>query len=786
MKARRSFTRLLNAGALILILTFLFLTPTSFSEATKTHADGEAAPAGGDSSFAAPASSPALPAGQPVSGDRHVLAASYYSVAGNTSATLTLNNKGPEPKEVRLSLFSLGGERFDPHPLTVGANSHRVIDLGEYATAGTPFEEGSLQVTYHGKKLEMGVQVKLADAARSLIFDEQLVEPAYKFASSRLEGVWWLPSPRCDVRLVLSNTTGEPLAVSAVVDGFAPPPRRGPLDLTLSPHETRVLNVPRDFAGGRTLREAGGISVEHAGQPGALLARALIGEAATGYSAVVEFVDPRTAKSSELHGAGLRLGEAGGEPLQPVIVARNTGHTAAVLRGRVPYTAKDGGTGVVPLQESRLAPGETKTVSVAALGSGRLPDVAAAGLEFEHTGEPGSVVVSALSTSRDRNQVFRVPLTDPEGIPSGTGGYPWRVEGESSTFVYIKNVTDQAQEYKLQLDFPGGVYGLGLKTVEAGQTVALDVRALRDGQVPDAQGRVIPPDASAGQVHWSVRGERTKAFIGRAEQADIASAASSTYACYNCCPDSFFTGWVAPGSLSGFAGDTTQFIAFEQDMTCYGSPTDTYQAFANFTSLDPAACTSTGTGLATAQGPGQTTIRGSFGKVYFYSSNYESGQCDTTFAHFFANALCEVFDQQITFTNVSYNGASASFEAGLSRYTATLDLGQAADSQRICATSGDRQFSITINFTFPTGGSLHNRDSTTHIIRTGDNNQFDWVDWGFLSESSSLGTGSMFIKVFRKTANNPNKHVNFVIAGNNPPGTVGTFRGQGRVVLNCP
>jgi hypothetical protein len=69
--------------------------------------------------------------------------------------------------------------------------------------------------------LTLGAQVKLVDFDHRLIFDEQLVEPAVMFASSRLEGVWWLPSRRNEMSLVLSNTTDSPLLVSTVIDGAA-------------------------------------------------------------------------------------------------------------------------------------------------------------------------------------------------------------------------------------------------------------------------------------------------------------------------------------------------------------------------------------------------------------------------------------------------------------------------------------------------------------------------------------------------------------------------------------
>lgn len=75
-------------------------------------------------------------------------------------------------------------------------------------------------------------------------------------------------------------------------------------------------------------------------------------------------------------------------------------------------------------------------------------------------------------------------MSDPEAHHSSTGGYPWFIEGDSATVIYLKNTTDRPQRYTLELDFAGGIYALGLKTVAPRQTVTLDVRALRDRQVP--------------------------------------------------------------------------------------------------------------------------------------------------------------------------------------------------------------------------------------------------------------------------------------------------------------
>jgi hypothetical protein len=77
----------------------------------------------------------------------HLLAASYYNVKDNLTATLMLNNKGPEAVEVKPTLFSLTGERFDVAPVIVAGESFRNIDLRELgALPGTFFEQGSIQL----------------------------------------------------------------------------------------------------------------------------------------------------------------------------------------------------------------------------------------------------------------------------------------------------------------------------------------------------------------------------------------------------------------------------------------------------------------------------------------------------------------------------------------------------------------------------------------------------------------------------------------------------------------
>jgi len=487
--------------------------------------------------------------------------------------------------------------------------------------------------------LMLGAQVKLVDSEHSLIFDEQLVEPAAMFASSRLEGVWWLPSRRNEMSLVLSNTTDAPLLVNTVVDGAAAN-QRVPATFALIPHETRIIELQQDIIGnsGGVLKEVGGISIEHSGPKGALLARGMIKDASSGYSATVQFSDPQGAKSSKLHGAGLRLGTVAGERLSPVIVARNIGNGPSVLTGQVSYTDGSGSADNVKIAGVHLQPGEARIVRTPALRG----DVGSAGLEFEYSTAPGTVIMSAISVSRDGDQVFRVPMLDPQAQRSSTGGYPWFIEESSATVVYVKNVTDKPQDYVLELGYGGGSYTLGRETLAAEQTAVVDIRQLRDNQVADENGRVIPIDATGGQVRWSVHGPEDLVLIGRAEQVDIAKGISSSYACQNCCGDSFDHGACLPSTVIGFPGDTNQFSAQEYDHNCYGTVgAPFYVSPSSWSSDNTAVATINSSGLATAQGEGSTNIVARWTSYVRHLTGYPA-YCITDTIFPGASAFCQV------------------------------------------------------------------------------------------------------------------------------------------------
>jgi len=572
----------------------------------------------------------------------HVSAATYYSLNDGLNSILMVSNQDPKPLQISVTLFSLSGARFDVPPIMLDGDAVREFDMNRWVdTAGQGFREGSLEVLYAGRSMVLGGVLRMVDAQRSLIFDEELSDPNMDFKSSRLEGVWWLPSLKADVLVALSNTTNTALATTIKLDNTG---LNSVQPLTLAPRETRLINLRQIATSGngsvksvKALARVGGISVEHSGGSGALLARGMIEDASKGYSAVIEFSDPLRAKKSRLDGTGLRLGKAGGKKLTPVLVARNVGDTPTVLTGRIPYVDRNGGRQVLALPDTELAAGQTKEISL--LPQMNEIDVdrnSTVGMEFEYSTKPGTVVISAMSVSRDWNQVFRVPLVDADTQMSSNGKYPWNIQGSNSSFVYVKNVTDHFQEYTIYVSFKDGFYTLGLKRLEAGQMVMFDLRALRDSRVADVTGKPMPLDATDGHVVWSIRGPEHRALIGRAEQVDIEGGMSMTSSCPACnCPDSFVGSFITPGAAEDDAGGSSDFDAWEQDQTCSGNYPPPYPVSAWWDTSDSGTATISQSGNATAVGAGTTAISADWfalGWTPLYEDCYQYQGYPLTFA----------------------------------------------------------------------------------------------------------------------------------------------------------
>jgi len=576
----------------------------------------------------------------------------YYTTVDNFKSTLVLNNKGPNQIAVTPVLYGQNGQVFTASPVAVGGQSSSEVDLNTLArVAGPQFRSGSFEFSYEGRLLEVGGGLRIVDSEKSLIFDEQMLEPGMKFPLPRLESVFSIPFESAQVTVILTNTTAKLLAVDgqASLVGI---PVKVPVPFVLGPRQSRTFTLPRGLTGRAT---AGAISLRHNGEKGALLAMIHLQDSDRGYSEAVNFTNPG-AKTTERHGAGLRLGSVNNDPLKPVIAARNLGDSATTVTATIPYSKQNGDTGTIALPQVSLGPGEIKLLNTSNPQL-KQNDFATAGLEIKYTGAPGSVIASATSVSRSGNHVFALPLKDPQGGLSSTGGYPWFITGSSSTVVLIKNVTNESQQFKLEIIYPEGRWGAGVRSIAANQSIEVDVRKLRDAQEKGAEGNTIPLTASSGHVSWSFRSKPNKGLtgraqvdkvlIGRAQTVDLSNGLVSTYECQCICGWNPSDARLIPTPVSGFPGGITNFTLQTRDRDCHGNLTG-YSNFLDLGSVDyssdnPNVATFVYPGKGTAIAPGQTYLRALVHETE-YQAQLSDDQVGTWVCVAVATALaCEAF-----------------------------------------------------------------------------------------------------------------------------------------------
>jgi len=207
------------------------------------------------------------------------------------------------------------------------------------------------------------------------------------------------------------------------------------------------------------------------------------------------------------------------------------------------------------------------------MGGKRLTD---AGIELEHSGLPGAVIAAIASIDQSGSQVFDVPLRDPKTMKNVGGSYLWRIDGDNRAVVHLKNIdplTDgKMRQGTVMLFYDGGSYSFPVQMVEAGQTLAIDIRKLRDEQVKDSHDRVIPLNVTKGQIVWYGRGTLGQ-FVGRLVQYNPATGTASSFSCGSpcLCDPTFYSSYMTPSSLDGNPGETFALQAWEVDQNCDGS-----------------------------------------------------------------------------------------------------------------------------------------------------------------------------------------------------------------------
>lgn len=193
-------------------------------------------------------------------------------------------------------------------------------------------------------------------------------------------------------------------------------------------------------------------------------------------------------------------------------------------------------------------------------------------MEIAFDAAPGALIAQLTSVDQSGDYAFEVPIKDPAALGEFPEGlYPWTLENRVVSTLHLKNFTDKKQLARVEIRFEGGTYSPRMLVLAPHQTMAIDVRKLRDSKVPDEYGHVIPASVTHGQVWW---GQRTLGtMIGRNEEVNVTHGIASSFSCAQmCCGPTRSQFQMAPSSATMSLNSAAYpLVSQESDYTCSGN-----------------------------------------------------------------------------------------------------------------------------------------------------------------------------------------------------------------------
>jgi hypothetical protein len=519
-----------------------------------------------------------------------------------SGSEIVLNSRSNHDLPITPVFYTLEGAPFTGDAIILHPEEIRFVDTKSLipATERNQHKWGGMAFTYDGGFMEAWAQLTLHGIRGGGSVNTLFTVLSQK-RSNTAEAVWWTPRGGSAV-IALGNSADQPVHANLI---FSTGESQ---TVDVAPFGTEIVRLHADLLGAASTDRVEAVSINYTGIEGSLIPTGYTASDKGKFASMIRFYDTQHVVQQNLFANNLRL-----KNTTPHMVLRNvSADFVSVSPTFLP--ASGDSNAAVKFQPVRLAPSETVEVNLSPLlkaASGR-SDLDSVSVQISNSGLPGSVVGALYSIDPNRGVAYDVPLRDSGPPRASTGVYPVRLDGDYTTVITIANTTKGPGDFTLQFNFDGGHYVTGIIHVAPGATKTFDVRKIRDEQRPDVNGHPLPADLKIAQARWSMRGNVR--LNGRSEVVSTKDQVSSSYSCFACCPYSFGAGWIAPQYYSdcpsATAGDTHQFIAWEQDvngMYCGGNA-EPYPIGAYWESSDECVATVDSSGLATALTGGYTDI----------------------------------------------------------------------------------------------------------------------------------------------------------------------------------
>lgn len=491
---------------------------------------------------------------------KQILYAPAAGLQGSQKVELAIINHSELQESATVTVYSLEGKAFTPKSITLNAGQTRRVDLRQFIDGfNTNTTLGGITVEYFAIPMVIAAQLSISGVYGEGNLD-YLLEDSMESKSSTLRAVWWEPDDGSSV-IMIGNSADRAVKEEIVLDGATE-------EVWIPAHATVVRQLSHDSGqqgptGGRirTARLRGDEALT-----GTVRATGFSASPSSKYFQTVQFFDPGVSSEAALYANGLRMSR------QNRLLVQNISTAPVSVKGTL--FAVNSQASQLEITARKIPAEGAVELELPAMADISLLDGAA--IKLESSGDKGSIIAGFVSFDPTTQITRYAPFKDIGQHAVSTGGYPWRLDGDYESRVYITNVGRIRGAFAAVIRPEGGdEYSVDTHYLDVGETAVLDLRKIRDEQIPDRNGVTIPLPATLGNIEWStIFGDGTQRLIGRNDVVSQKEGISNSFSCNACsCPTSTTDAWINPASPGTIVGSSTGVQALAQSSSpCGGTP----------------------------------------------------------------------------------------------------------------------------------------------------------------------------------------------------------------------
>lgn len=437
---------------------------------------------------------------------------------------IVLNCRSPQAITTTPTFYTENGEAIVGDTISLQPAEIRFVSIDSLIPEAHRGQHtwGGMSLSYYGQLMEVWAQITLPGAGQRGSSDVTF-SPLNGTGSDTQEAIWWQPRPGKRV-IVLGNSSDRPIVTTLQ---FA----NGNVEsVNIPPLGTRYVrkNFPLIGSDG-----ADSVKLTTVGPSGSLKATGYvisnILSSSHKFASSIRFYDTNGAAQQKLFATNFRLKNTSSR-----LLLRNTSSNSLIATPKF-YPQGDGEPAALP--SVTLNAGQSKEVNLQPLRNAAADrdDMDSVSVEIGNTGTAGSLIGALYAKNNNTGVGYDIPLRDYGPVRNSTGGYPVRLDDDYGTSVSITNVGNETARFGPVLRYNGGQYSFPAAKLEVGRTAVFNIKKIRDQQIPDRDGNLLPTNITTAQFVWSLMGQGR--LIGRSEVVSRDENVSSSYSCpWTCCP----------------------------------------------------------------------------------------------------------------------------------------------------------------------------------------------------------------------------------------------------------